>query len=133
MKQTKKTTRFAALHAIATSSWSVAEAHGYRDGEAIPIGLTEQIIARITGTIEVPVTVDFEGGCSENDGELGDNVSRLIDEIRCRPRRGYPSGEAFNYPQAGAASMAPSLMSARRGMPRHMTVFPGGGSLARVR
>ena len=37
----------AGAKAIATSSWSVAEAQGYRDGEAIPLGLVEQIIARI--------------------------------------------------------------------------------------
>src|SRR4030088_2889572 len=65
--------------AIATSSWSVAEAQGYRDGEAIPIELAEQIIARIAATIDAPVTVDFEGGYSEDDGELADNISRLLD------------------------------------------------------
>src|SRR5215469_16674710 len=105
MNQTEKARRFAELHvkgaplvlfnawdagsaksivaagaqAIATSSWSIAEAHGYRDGEAIPIELAEQIIARITATIDVPVTVDFEGGYSEDDGELADNASRLLD------------------------------------------------------
>src|ERR1700692_2825722 len=105
MNQTEKARRFAELHvkgapvvlfnawdagsaksivaagakAIATSSWSVAEAQGYRDGEAIPIQLTEQIIARITAHIDVPVTVDIEGGYSEDDGELADNVSRLLD------------------------------------------------------
>src|SRR6266849_9043484 len=105
MNQTEKARRFAELHvkgaplllfnawdagsaksiiaaganAIATSSWSVAEAQGYRDGEAIPIELAEQIIARIAATIEGPVTVDFEGGYSEDDGELADNISRLID------------------------------------------------------
>ena len=65
--------------AIATSSWSVAEAQGYRDGETIPIGLAEQIIGRIVATIDVPVTVDFEGGYSEDKGELSDNISRLLD------------------------------------------------------
>ena len=105
MNQTDKAKRFAELHvkgaplllynawdagsaksilaagaqAIATSSWSVAEAQGYRDGEAIPIALAEQIVARIVATIDAPVTVDFEGGYSEDDGELADNVSRLLD------------------------------------------------------
>jgi len=64
--------------AIATSSWAVAEAQGYRDGETIPIGLVEQIIGRIAATIDVPVTVDFEGGYSEDEGELSDNISRLL-------------------------------------------------------
>src|SRR5713226_4798836 len=105
MNQTGKATRFAELHvkgaplllynawdagsaksileagakAIATSSWSVAEAQGYRDGEAISIELAEQIIARIAATIDLPVTVDFEGGYSEDDSELADNISRLLD------------------------------------------------------
>jgi len=105
MNQTDKAKRFAELHvkgkplvlynawdagsakailaagakAIATSSWSVAEAQGYRDGEAIPIELAERIIERIAATIEAPVTVDFEGGYSEDDGELADNISRLVD------------------------------------------------------
>jgi 2-methylisocitrate lyase-like PEP mutase family enzyme len=69
----------AGAQAIATSSWSVAEAQGYRDGEAIPIELAEQIIARIAATIDVPVSVDFEGGYSEDDGELAANISRLLE------------------------------------------------------
>src|SRR2546427_10494569 len=105
MNQTDKAKRFAELHVtgaplllynawdagsakaileagaptIATSSWSVAEAQGYRDGEAIPIELAEQVVARIAATIDAPVTVDFEGGYSEDDGELADNVSGLLD------------------------------------------------------
>jgi 2-methylisocitrate lyase-like PEP mutase family enzyme len=105
MNQTEKAERFAELHvkgkplllynawdaggakailaagakAIATSSWSVAEAQGYRDGEAIPIELVQQIVGRIAATIDVPVTVDFEGGYSEDDGELAGNISRLLD------------------------------------------------------
>src|SRR5882672_4262834 len=105
MNQTEKATRFAELHikgaplllynawdagsaksildaggrAIATSSWAVAEAQGYRDGEAIPIEFAEQIIARIAATVDSPVTADIEGGYSEDDGELADNISRLLD------------------------------------------------------
>jgi 2-methylisocitrate lyase-like PEP mutase family enzyme len=69
----------AGAKAIATSSWALAEAQGYRDGEAIPIELAELIIARIAATIDLPVTVDFEGGYSEDDGELSENISRLLD------------------------------------------------------
>jgi len=105
MHQREKAARFAALHvkgaplllynawdagsaqaildagaqAIATSSWAVAEAQGYRDGEAIPMEFAEQIIARIAATVDAPVTADIEGGYSEDDGELADNVSRLLD------------------------------------------------------
>ena len=104
MNQTEKARRFADLHvkgaplllfnawdagsaksilaagakAIATSSWSVAEAQGYRDGEVIPIEFVEQIVARIAATVDVPVTIDFEGGYSEDNGELAANISRLL-------------------------------------------------------
>ena len=79
MQAAPKSILDAGAKAIATSSWSVAEAQGYRDGEAIPIALAEQIIARIAATVDAPVTVDFEGGYSEDDSELADNVSRLLD------------------------------------------------------
>ena len=69
----------AGAKAVATSSWSVAAAQGYQDGEAIPIELAEKIVGRIAASVDAPVTVDFEGGYSEDDGELADNISRLID------------------------------------------------------
>ena len=105
MNQTAKAKRFAELHvagaplllynawdagsaksildagakAIATSSWSVAAAQGFGDGEAIPIEFAERIAGRIAATVDIPVTVDFEGGYSEDDGELAANISRLLD------------------------------------------------------
>ncbi len=105
MSQADKATRFAKLHikgdpvilfnawdagsaraivdagaeAVATSSWAVAEAQGYRDGEAIPLELLLQIVARITASVAVPVTIDFEGGYTEDDAELAANVSRLLE------------------------------------------------------
>ena len=69
----------AGAKAVATSSWSVAAAQGYGDGEAIPIGFAEQIVGRITATVDIPVTVDFEGGYTEDDGELAANIARLLD------------------------------------------------------
>src|SRR5260370_18439097 len=76
---TAKSILDAGAKAIATSSWAVAEAQGYRDGEAIPIMLVEQIIAQIASAIDAAVTVDFEGGYSEDDGDLAKNVSRLLE------------------------------------------------------
>jgi 2-methylisocitrate lyase-like PEP mutase family enzyme len=76
---TAKVIQSAGAKAIATSSWSVAEAQGFRDGEHVPLSFVEQIIARITATVDLPVTVDFEGGYSEDDVVLAKNVSRLID------------------------------------------------------
>src|SRR5258707_6670000 len=74
-----KTVIAAGAKAIATSSWSVAEAQGYRDGEAIPKDLVMQIASRIADAVNVPVTIDFEGGYDDSDSKLAKNVSRLID------------------------------------------------------
>lgn len=68
----------AGAKAIATSSWSVARAQGYEDGEAIPLELVESIIGRITRAVDVPVSVDFEGGYSGDEGRVAENVSRLL-------------------------------------------------------
>jgi len=40
--------RDAGARVIATSSWAVAAAQGYADGEAMPLAFVEQIVARIT-------------------------------------------------------------------------------------
>jgi 2-methylisocitrate lyase-like PEP mutase family enzyme len=65
--------------AIASSSWSVAEAQGFRDGEELPLNVAEQIIGRITAVVDVPVSADFEGGYSEDNAELADNAGRLFE------------------------------------------------------
>ena len=69
----------AGAEAIATSSWAVAAAQGYADGEAIPIEFLHQIVERITATIKAPVTMDFEGGYSDDDDTLAENIARLLD------------------------------------------------------
>ena len=76
---TAKSILDAGAKAIATSSWAVAEAQGYRDGESIPITFVEQIIARIVSAIDAPVSVDFEGGDSDDNGALAENVTRLFE------------------------------------------------------
>lgn len=104
MSQAKKAKEFAALHvkgnplilynawdagsakaiadagakAIATSSWSVAAAQGYSDGEDLPVGIAEQIAGKIASSVKIPVTVDFEGGYSDDDEKLASNIAKLL-------------------------------------------------------
>jgi 2-methylisocitrate lyase-like PEP mutase family enzyme len=69
----------AGAKAIATSSWSVAAAQGYDDGEDLPIAIAEQVVGKIASSVNVPVTVDFEGGYSDDDHKLSSNISKLLD------------------------------------------------------
>ena len=65
--------------AVATGSWSVAAAHGYEDGERIPLAFVETLLARIVASTELPVTVDFESGYATAPAQVADNVARLLD------------------------------------------------------
>ncbi|MBV9240204.1 MAG: isocitrate lyase/phosphoenolpyruvate mutase family protein, partial [Xanthobacteraceae bacterium] len=68
----------AGAKAIATSSWSVAAAQGFNDGEDLPFAFVEHIIGRIVATIDAPVSVDFEGGYSDDDQQLAANIAKLL-------------------------------------------------------
>jgi 2-methylisocitrate lyase-like PEP mutase family enzyme len=69
----------AGAKAIATSSWAVAAAQGYEDGEQLPLPLVEQIVGQIAASVDIPVTVDFEGGYSDDDRKAASNISKLLD------------------------------------------------------
>ncbi len=64
--------------ALATGSWSVAAAQGYADGEALPLGLLVTIVERIVATVDVPLSVDFEGGFAAEPDAVAGNVGRII-------------------------------------------------------
>jgi 2-methylisocitrate lyase-like PEP mutase family enzyme len=61
--------------ALATASHSIAAAHGYPDGEAIPRDLMITTVGRIAAAVDLPVTADLEAGY----GDAGDTVRRAID------------------------------------------------------
>ncbi len=69
----------AGTRAIATGSWSVAAAQGYADGQALPLDLLLRIVSRITATVDLPVTVDFEGGYAQAPEDVASNVARIIE------------------------------------------------------
>ncbi len=68
----------AGASAIATGSWGVAEAQGYRDGQAIPLEFLLRIVERIVAATDLPVSVDFEGGYGEAPQDVAENVAQLM-------------------------------------------------------
>ena len=68
----------AGARAVATGSWSVAAAHGFDDGEAIPLDFALTLYTRLCASVAVPVTVDFEGGYATEPGAVAKNVRRVI-------------------------------------------------------
>jgi 2-methylisocitrate lyase-like PEP mutase family enzyme len=67
----------AGAKAIATGSASVAAAHGFQDAEALPLELALANATRIVDSVELPVTVDFEGGYAVEPEATAANLARL--------------------------------------------------------
>lgn len=67
----------AGAKAIATGSASVATAHGYSDAESLPIALALGNSERIVRAVDLPVTIDFEGGYAVDPGQLALNMAML--------------------------------------------------------
>jgi 2-methylisocitrate lyase-like PEP mutase family enzyme len=63
--------------AIATGSASVAAANGVGDGEKVPLELALANAERIVRAVELPVTVDFEGGYAGDPATVERNLEKL--------------------------------------------------------
>jgi 2-methylisocitrate lyase-like PEP mutase family enzyme len=67
----------AGAKALATGSHPVADANGWPDGQQVPMEFAFANAKRIVDSVELPVTVDFEGAYSADPEEGGANVARL--------------------------------------------------------
>lgn len=61
--------------ALATGSASVAGANGFGDGEATPLDLAIANLERIVAAVDLPVTLDFEGGYARDGDRLAANAA----------------------------------------------------------
>ena len=69
----------AGARAIATGSHPVADAHGWTDGQQVPIDFALANAKRIVDAVELPVTIDFESAYSADPDEGAANVARLAE------------------------------------------------------
>ncbi len=69
----------AGAKAVATTSAGVAWAHGYPDGDALPVDLLVGTIRGIVRAIKVPLTVDIEGGYAVDAVGAAVTVARVIE------------------------------------------------------
>lgn len=65
--------------ALATTSAGVAWAHGYPDGDQLPMPVLASTVAEITRVIRVPLSVDMEGGYTSDPATVGENVAQVVD------------------------------------------------------
>jgi 2-methylisocitrate lyase-like PEP mutase family enzyme len=69
----------AGAKALATGSHPVADANGWADGQNVPIDFALANARRNVESVDVPLTVDFEGAYSVDPEEGGRNVARLAE------------------------------------------------------
>jgi len=73
-----KTVAEAGAKALATGSAPLAAAQGYADGEVIPLDLMLTIVARIAATVELPLSVDAEGGYATAPAAVAETMRKII-------------------------------------------------------
>ncbi|ABC89246.1 putative carboxyphosphonoenolpyruvate phosphonomutase protein [Rhizobium etli CFN 42] len=76
---TAKAVADAGAKALATGSWSVAAAHGFADGEKLPMSVLVETAKSITDAVDLPLSVDFEGAYSADPQGAAANVAKLIE------------------------------------------------------
>ncbi|MEN1705450.1 MAG: isocitrate lyase/phosphoenolpyruvate mutase family protein [Planctomycetota bacterium] len=62
----------------ATTSAGVAWAHGYQDGDQLPVHILISTIESIARVVSIPVSVDIEGGYSSDPTAVGETAARVI-------------------------------------------------------
>jgi 2-methylisocitrate lyase-like PEP mutase family enzyme len=92
----------AGAQAIATGSWSVANANGYADGERVPLDFAIDNLLRIVQAVDVPVTVDLESGYGKTRTAVAQAVDRTTQAgaIGCNLEDSFPeNGELREVPE----------------------------------
>jgi 2-methylisocitrate lyase-like PEP mutase family enzyme len=92
--------------ALATGSYAISEANGYRDGEEIPFNLYLDCTRRIVEGVDLPVTADFESGFAVDPARLADHAKYLAETgaVGCN----------FEDGEVGAAGLHPIAQQAKR-------------------
>jgi 2-methylisocitrate lyase-like PEP mutase family enzyme len=64
--------------AVATTSAGVAWAHGYPDGDTLPVELLVASVRSIVRAIRVPLTIDVEGGYSDDPDAVAETIGAVV-------------------------------------------------------
>ncbi len=68
----------AGARALATGSWPVAVAHGFADGQNIPLDMMLDNLRRIVAAVDLPVSADIEGGYGISPAQVAQTATKTI-------------------------------------------------------
>jgi 2-methylisocitrate lyase-like PEP mutase family enzyme len=79
--------------ALATGSWSVANANGFSDGERTPLALAIDNVRRIVGATQLPLTADLESGYGDAPEAVAETVRLAMDAgaVGCNLEDSFPA------------------------------------------
>lgn len=77
--QSAKLAEEAGFKALGSSSHAIANLLGYEDGEEISVDEILFMVERIVKAVDIPVSVDFEAGYSDNPEKVAQHVKQLVD------------------------------------------------------
>ncbi len=106
--------------AVATASAAVSASLGYRDGEKIKRSTLIDLLRRIVGSVDVPVTADIESGYGDSISELAKTASQVIDSgiVGINIEDSLEEGGALRPVEAQCERiMAVKRIAADRGLP----------------
>jgi len=83
----------AGAKAIATGSWSVANANGFADGEHTPLALAMNNLRRIVDATDLPVTIDLESGYGDTADAVAETCRLAIGAgaVGCNLEDSFPA------------------------------------------
>jgi 2-methylisocitrate lyase-like PEP mutase family enzyme len=83
----------AGAKAIATGSWSVANANGFADGEGMPFILAIDNLRRIVGATDLPVTIDLESGYGDTPEAVEETIGLAVQAgaLGCNLEDSFPA------------------------------------------
>jgi 2-methylisocitrate lyase-like PEP mutase family enzyme len=82
----------AGAHAVASTSWAVAAAHGFEDGEHLPLDLVLANASRIVKSTPLPVSIDIESGYGPGAVDVANTVRALLETgaVGCNVEDSFP-------------------------------------------
>jgi len=97
----------AGAQAIATGSWSVAAANGFKDGEQLPLALAMDNLRRIVAAVALPVTVDLESGYGDAPEAVAATVAAALaaGAVGCNLEDSFPADGTLRGTDAQVARL----------------------------
>lgn len=102
--------------ALATGSWSISAANGYKDGQNIPRDLMIETLRRIASATDLPLSADLESGYGEELDAVAGTIAASTEAgaVGCNLEDSFPASGALRDNSDSAARIGVARQAADR-------------------